>query len=468
MSTAASVINNLLAVADVTGTVHGVQPEAVLLQMLALGSALAGDLVSSKPAGTAVAAKFSLLVRTADAQAPPWIAGEWNYLASRQDAVLKAPPNPLYGTDRIGQLRRKKRILKLLNPGDDEELRMIDAYMACVQNRKTFRHFHLVGKGACPAPGAGAAPGASPAPGAAAAHGSLTLAASGIRELRRILRTRNQPEGFWSLLNNAAGRSNLLAWVSLPHWRELVREAGADLHRLGLVIDCPATGFNPDLHADPKVTAASLLSLLESARFGSIRYALQPCDQARELLHMQAAQIPALMAKLPEAQRAQALPDRHLAWHLAALLAALCCEDTGVDATIAVYEATKLGVALAAWAIHQHLHHFRHTLPADDQGPFTGQDLHVLRFLTAVPAPVRQFQRRLRSVDKESCLRSLRRALNAGLAIETEPGRFSAQPPPGQGLSDFLSEFRPDPVAQAGFQPLFPDFPDMHATPGRP
>ena len=121
---------------------------------------------------------------------------------------------------------------------------------------------------------------------------------------------------------------------------------------------------------------------------------------------------------------------------------------------------TLLGVALAARAIRCHIHLFRHSFPADASGPFQGQDLRVFRFLGAVPSTVRVIQRHLHGATKASCLQSLRRAVTAGLAIEPEPERFIAMPPPGQNLSDFILERSPPKAFQTADHGLFPDITD--------
>jgi len=93
---------HLLDVTEVMANLHSVPQEAVLLHALACGSALAGDLIRSKPPGAPdIPARFRLLISTPDAMLPPWIAEEWQYLGNRQ----KAPPDPLSDPARIGEMR---------------------------------------------------------------------------------------------------------------------------------------------------------------------------------------------------------------------------------------------------------------------------------------------------------------------------------------------------------------------------
>ena len=425
--TDATVIGELLHVAEGTAGVHGVQPEAALLQMLAFGSALAGDMIVSKPAGVTMPAKFSLLFRTPDPELPWWISEEWKHLGSIQDSVVNAKPNPIFGTEKPGALRRRKRVAKLLNPDSDEEIGMINCYMEALKCKRDFGFIQRVGRKdrvkVANRPGK-----------------TSTLAAGGFRELHAVLRSRNSPAGYWAQLNAGAASSHLLGWISARDWKRLVSEAGVnDLASLGVVIGCPATGFNPSIQAAPGMASAPIIRRLELTRFASIHYAFEPPEEALNLLCQYAQRVQALTDNIPERQRAHALPDRYLAWHLSALLAALCGKSQGLEAQIKTYAATKIGVALASWAIHLHLYQFRQTFPADENGAFEGRDLHVLRFLTAAPSTVRQIQRRLRGVSKEICLLSLRRAVTAGLAVEEERG-FVALPAPACKMSDFLSE----------------------------
>jgi hypothetical protein len=158
------------------------------------------------------------------------------------------------------------------------------------------------------------------------------------------------------------------------------------------------------------------------------------------------------------------LPDRHLAWHLSAILAAMCAGSKEGDPQHQVLQATRLGIALAAWSTRQHLHHFRQAFPADDLGPFVGQSLSILRFLSATPSSVRQIQRRLRGLNKEACLWTLRRGVAAGLALEPEPERFTSVPLPGQELADFVAEFELPEAKPQDFSPNSTDGTDKPSS----
>lgn len=443
-------LQDLLLVADAIGRVHGTPPEAVLLHALAMGSALAGDLVTSKPGGVLVVpAKFSLLIRTPDPEPPWWIAEEWKHLKERQDQVLNARANTRYAEVPIAKLRRRQRLLRILNNGSGFDAAMIDRHIECAKNQKAFRFLHRIGDGR---------------PAAIPDCRSITLVAGGFRELGKILRSRNHPDSYWAMLKGGqVARSNLLAWIAAGDWRALVSESGKpDLPALGLIVACPATSYHPDSQVTSRLVAATMLHRLEMARFGSTRYAYTPGATARNLLDSQTEQARELANTLPPGDQNHVLPDPHLGWHLSAILAALCA-DGGVQEH-QIVQATSLGTALASWAVRQHVHHYHHAFPADDQGPFTGQDLSVLRFLTPAPAPVRAFQRRLRGVTRDSCLRSLRRVVDAGLAIEPEPGHFAAVPTPvGPGLSEFHPLPEPADGLTPGSGPHFPDITDNRA-----
>lgn len=435
-------LDDLLTVSHSIAHVQGVPPQAVLLHTLAMASALAGDLVTSHPEGGPVPAKFSLLIRTPDLDLPLWIDQEWQHLLERQSQVINAPPNPKYAAATVAALRRRQRILTALNDGSTFEASMIDSHLQSSKNQKAFRFLHVVGNGKPAAIGKGGR--------------SITLAAPGYRALRKVLRSKGNPAGYMAMLNLGPGdRSNLMAWIGIHDFKMLVQEAGGELPKLGVIIECPARSFLPDDTMVTKVAAAAMVQRLEAARFGSIRFQFRPTDEARCLLGRQAGQTRALLAHVPAASGLQALPDPDLAWHLSALLAALC-SGQGPEAEQTMH-ATSLGTALASWAIAQHIHHVRHAFPTDHLGPFEGQDLRVLRFLGDVPSTVRDIQRRFREVNKASCLRSLRRAVAADLALEPQPERFAAVPVPGHQLSDFDPAFDPATACQAAGDPQFPD-----------
>jgi hypothetical protein len=201
--------------------------------------------------------------------------------------------------------------------------------------------------------------------------------------------------------------------------------------------------------------AAVMLQQLETVRLGLIRFLFQPTEEAKALLVRHDRQVREMLEILPENIRERVVPDPFLGWHLSAVVAALCCEGKDGEADHVILQSTQVGTVLASWVVMQHVHHFLQAFPADNAGLFGGQDLSVLRFLSARPRSARDVQRHLRGASKHSCLQSLQRAVHAGLVVETKDRHFIAvpPPPPGPGLSDFLSEFDPSrisPLSSAG------------------
>jgi hypothetical protein len=428
------ILRNLIAVADSVGLTHGVPLEAALFHALALGSGLAGDLVGSQTAASSrMPAKFSLVVRTYDDRLPLWIGDEWARLVRRQEESCNTRPMIGKRPHSIASLRRQRRVIQSLGAGFDDPLQLIDFAISQTKDKLRFRHFHRVG---CQLP-------TLPKKDVR----TLALAAAGAAELRRVLRSRQKPKGLWHMLQGGESpRSNLIAWMRASEAEDICRETGKEhFSMLGYRLECPASIFCPETHVPCGLMATDLLRSFELVRSGKIAFAFTPPAEPAALLVRQVGETRALLDTLPEADRGAALPDVYLAWHLSAILAALCFAEARVESPeVALSQSARIGCRLASWVTVQHLHHFRHAHPSDGKGDFTGQDLRVFRFLGPEPATPRQFQRRLRGVDKASCLRSLNRALEAGLAVEPEPGKFAAEPPPplGSGLSDFLSEFR--------------------------
>lgn len=409
---------------------HGIPLEAVLLHVLALGSALAGDLIRSKPTGSAlVPAKFSLMLRTPDNELPYWVGDEWDYLLERQAQACHVSPAFAQDPKSIARLRRQRRVLMSLDGGADESVAEIDMMMAIARKRSRFSFFYRVSDRKAPFP--------PPANGR-----SLTLAAAGLSQLLPILRSRVKTTGYWSMINAPAhSRSNLVAWVGERDWPALRKEAGQEhLSRLGWMVECPASRFCPEHHVPCDVAASKMLQRLETVRFGAIKLTFAPPPEARELLDRHVAECLALVHALPAFQREAALPDPYIAWHLAAILAVVGCPPTqGEDTQHAFNQSARIGCLLATWVVRQHLYHFRHAFPSYHEDRLVDLDLRIFRLLGTHPATVREIQRRLRGVGKAACLASLARSVDAGLAVEAESGRFAVMPPPrGPDFTDVI------------------------------
>lgn len=427
-------LRTLIGGATAVAQTHGVPLEAVLLHVLAMASTLAGDLISSKPTGSGlVPAKFSVLFRTPDNELPHWVSDEWTYLADLQTQVCHLRPAFLQDPKSIARLRRQRRVLMSLDGGAYEGVADMDMMIALARCRSTFPFFHRV---------AGRGGPAVPPP---TDDRSIALAAGGLTELSLILRSRVKTAGYWARLHGRGlSRSNLLSWVPERDWRALCKDVGQEhFSRLGYALATRASRFCPESHAPCGVAASQMLQRLERIRFNSTKITFSPPAEARELLDLQVAESLALVHDLPSSQREAALPGPYLAWHLAAILAVVGCPPTQGDETLqAFHQAARIGCQLATWVVRQHLYHFRHAFPAFHEDRFVDLDLRIFRLLGTHPATVREIQRRLRGVDNATCLVSLARAVDAGLAAEVEPGRFAMvlPPPPGCELSDFLAE----------------------------
>ncbi len=449
------ILRGLLLVAQEVSVTHGIPVEAVLFQTLAHGSALAGHLISSKPVGKqSLPAKFSALFLTGDSQIPAWINDELAHLQRRQNEILQ-PAKPVI---RIPVLRRRKRAIAALNPDDDHAGDEVGYKIDLLKRSHAYRYLHVVGGRTSP-------PTSKRIP-------SMALLASGYPAYRKILASRGKADGYAARIDaGRAERSNVFGWIANADWERLTREAGShSLSKLGWTVGCPASSYCPDSQVASRLAGAAMLQRLEIARFGAIRFSYQPCVDAKALLDRQVEQGFELAATLSAALSGHVMPDSFLPWHLSAILAALCCDGKGEAVERSIHQATRVGIAIAAWVARQHVHRFRHAFPADADGLFTGQDLSVYRFLRNQPASVRDFQRRLRNVSNDSCLRSLQRAVAAGLAVETSAERFSVVPFPSPGgeLSEFLSEFDPQRIFPLGDPCLSTDGTDkttLSATP---
>lgn len=419
-----STIHNLLAVTERMAIGHGVEPQAVVLHSLALALAGTGNFITHQPTGLpTMPAKFSLLIRTPDREPPPWIGDEWLNVEQHQAAISKGEPGFLAAPANIASLRRQKRVLTALESSQARlEVSVIDARINFEKRRKTYPRLHLIEAGKCGPP---------PKQGAAGA-----VAAGGYHSLRRILRSRGNEAGLAALIDApAVQRASLIGWTATSDWKRLKAEAGPDfLPKLGWIIEPPGSSFCGD--QSPHLASAMILKKLDALHFAGIRAAFKPNEHVRALLDRHVGEIREMANRLPPEQREVALPDLCLAWHLAALVTQLCAGDKETEDHVKVLQAAHLGIMLSAWATRQHLHHYRHAFPADDAGPFVGQDLSIFRFLKPTPSPVRAFMRRLRGVNKDACLLSLRRAVDAGLALEPEAGRFAAIPAPVSKLSE--------------------------------
>lgn len=228
----------------------------------------------------------------------------------------------------------------------------------------------------------------------------------------------------------------------MPDWKHLSGITGPDfLSKLGWIIEVPA-GLFCRLSALP-LASTTVFKKLEALGFSNTSFAYKPTDYARTLLGRQVEESRAMVNQLPPEQRDVALPDPYLAWHLAALVAQLCAGDEETHDDFKALQAARLGIMVANWATRQHLHHYRHAFPADGAGSFVEQDLSIFRLLNLTPLPVRAFMAHVRCVNEDACLASLRRAVDAGLALEAEPGLFAAIPSPKSSVTETRMDHTP-------------------------
>jgi hypothetical protein len=416
----------MLILCDEMALAHAIPMEVVLLQTLAHASALAGHLITSNPAaGVEVPAKFSVLIRTPDAECPAWIGDEISHLIDRQDEMLRAGEK----LGSLSALRRQKRVIDAIAIEEGRHrFTGIDRKIELAKRRPYFRFIRRVSRGKLPA--------------ASERSYLVALVATGYPALRKLLHRASSHAG--SNDTALAQYPNSLGWIASDDWERLTKGTPPSLfQRFGWIAGCGASNFLPELDVAPRLLAPAMLQRLEIARIGGIRYAYRPSDAAKALLIHQNERMRQIVAMVPASIRDRVVPDQFLAWHLTALLVAICGDGRGDDFACLEIQCTRIATAIASWVTASHIHDFRISFPADDDGLITGQDLRVFGFLTDVPCPVRSFQRRLRGVDKDSCLRSLQRLVAAGLAVEYDRDRFAAVPPPDPGheLSDFLSEF---------------------------
>ena len=446
----AAPLRDLLIVACEISSTHTVRPETVLINTLANGAAMAGHLITCKPDGRRVSpARFSLVLRSPDIRRPTWIGQELQHLHTLQNRILQAGgPSPA-----PAEARRRRKITKMLDGGVGTYTQGVDRMNEFFKRREAYRFVHQVGRGSSPAAARGALP--------------LALELDGLPAFRRVLNDRGNPVGYASLLGaGPAERAHVLGWIPNTDWPALARLAGQDdLSKLGWILTCRASTFCPEHDVPSREAMTIFLARLETARLGNQRFAFQPPPAARILLVQWADEQAALLGTLPESQRHLALPDSNLGWHLSAILALLCCvgKENTEELDLSITQATRVALILASWLARSHLYYFRQSFPADHNGPFTGQDLSVLRFLTDQPAAVRSFQRRLRGVSAQSCLASLRRAGAAGLAVEAEPDRFIAvsRSFPNPGMAEFMSDFEHVRVPSPSDAPVPTDVTDV-------
>lgn len=426
-----------LSMATVIGEIHGISVETVLIHWLALASMVVGDLVDSRPDPSkgVIKAKIPLLMVTYDSAPPRWIASAVRVMCEAQDSVLRSKFPRISIEEAVTKQKEEMKALIALGhrahkSGSDDmpdpELFMIEQQIRITQNRQYFRHLHLVG---------------SRVPLQAPSEGfTCGIVADGLRSYLRILGTRHLDHGLAASLNREpAIGSNLIGWLCERDLQRLANHAGSWFSRLGWIITAPAADGTKK-EAKLPVPVGEFLPRLANMRLSAKPFSFSPQPAARDFLDRQVEEVRILTGLLPSEQRLLAVPDPHLAWHLSAMLAVIAGETLRPDLTLLL--CCRLGSFLASRIVRHHIGRWSRLFPTDAHGAFTGLDLNIVRFLTNEPQSVREFQRRLRGVSKSRCLVTLHRACDAGLAVTLDGKRFQVtpDPPPGLGMSEFLSE----------------------------
>jgi hypothetical protein len=412
-------IELLMTEADILAKIHQIPTEAVLVHALAMASAMAGHLVTFLPTGTdqQTPVKIPLVMVTPDTSTPGWIGDQWQALKQIRDAsdssdeLFRSPAA-------IAEQRRMNRTMDLLDPYRNHGGNWLAEKLARQTDRKSFGHV-ITSKHRVPASMKDQRP--------------VTQLAGGQREFRSLLRVLTKDPG-----TTATPPQNHIAWLGLRELRTLAREEGpAVLSKLGTVVGCTAAIQPADDEIREQQMAALILKILAMAKFENRRFKFQPGTQVTESLDAEAAKTRAMLDGVPACLKDILLPEPRLAWHFAALLAAMCAGQSDENSDL---PAAVVGTMLASWAARSHVHHIRQAFPADEDGFFEGRDLTIYRLLGQLPIPVRRIQRSRRGENKAECLQSLHRAVNAGLAVETSPGHFATTPGPKVDLSDFGSD----------------------------
>ncbi|MEO5715728.1 MAG: hypothetical protein ABIT37_19770 [Luteolibacter sp.] len=407
----------------------------MILNILALASALAGNLVSSKPdGGEAHHARFSLIVRSNDSSVPEWMSREQHELLGRQQSVIDPDLPPFLSKKPMRALRRQVQAMEALGSGNDLEAQMLRGFIDSEKRRKAYRFLLPVSGEGSGVRWTGKHPGGAPA-----------VLVNGAADIRKILRGKSKDGSLWNSLGQGGqGNGSVLGWIDSTGLGKLWQQLGSQQVRcLGWQVECPASTVLPDTIVHPSLAASHLLRRLEVVRFGSTRFTFYAAPSDIELLNQQVSNVALRLEQLPEDLRAAAVPDTLLAWHLAALLSALCWDGRNAPDPQQVSWCVQLAVVLAEYVVAQHLHHFRQTFLADHPALLEGLDRRMARLLPGHPCGVRELQRKFHGVNKDECLASLNKLVALGLAEECAPGRFRQMPPspPSLRLSDFLSVY---------------------------
>jgi hypothetical protein len=157
---------------------------------------------------------------------------------------------------------------------------------------------------------------------------------------------------------------------------------------------------------------------------------IRPPAKPLRLAHAFSGVIRGMAARLPACLRDHALPGDRLPLHLLCLASMLQQGEFPPTGPGLLHREHGLSLFMSLEIAARHLHWLRLAYPADERGLFMAADRAIFFHLDQTPRPLAEIQSVFRDVRREEVVRSLQRAVAAGLAWEPRPGCFAVSPPP--------------------------------------
>jgi hypothetical protein len=157
---------------------------------------------------------------------------------------------------------------------------------------------------------------------------------------------------------------------------------------------------------------------------------IRPPAKPLRLAHAFSGVIRGMAARLPACLRDHALPSDRLPLHLLCLTTMLQQGKFPPTDTELLHHECGLSLFMSLEIAARHLHWLRVAYPADERGLFMAADRAIFFHLDQTPRPLAEIQSVFRDVRQKEVVRSLQRAVAAGLAWEPRPGCFAVSPPP--------------------------------------